>query len=230
MSAVEHRIAILGLPASGKGTQSQRLAVRWDAPITSTGELLRREHNLGTDLGLEADRFTSLGQLVPDHVVVDSLGAWMDAASTPATSLVLDGTPRTLGQAVALDELLSRRSLFLTGVLLLEVSPETIMDRVQHRLVCERCGRSLRRGDEVQDATVACPVCGGVLERRRDDTAEALAMRMTEFEEKTAPLIPFYEARGLLRRVSGEGKVDEVFKRVVAALEARGEAASSPRA
>ena len=228
MSAAEHRIVLLGPPASGKGTQGQRLAARWGAPITSTGELLRREHNLGTNLGLEADRFTSLGQLVPDHVVIDSLGAWMDASSTSAKGFILDGTPRTVGQAAALDESLSRRGLSLTGALLLEVSPETVMDRVRHRLVCERCGRSFRRGGEVRDATVACPACAGALERRKDDTVEALALRMAEFEEKTVPLIPFYETRGLLRRVSGEGKVDEVFGRVVATLERRGEAASSP--
>ena len=230
MSAVEHRIVLLGPPASGKGTQGQRLATRWGAPITSTGELLRRERNLGTDLGLEADRFTSLGQLVPDQVVVGSLGAWLDVSSTPPSSFILDGTPRTLGQATALDDLLSRRGLSLTGALLLEASSETVMDRVQHRLVCERCGRSYRRGGDVMDATVACPECGGALERRKDDTAEALALRMAEFEEKTVPLIPFYETRGLLRRVSGEGKVDEVFGKVIATLEARGEAVSSPSA
>ena len=214
-----HRIVLLGPPAAGKGTQGQRFAARWGVPITSTGELLRREHNLGTDLGLEADRFTSLGQLVPDEVVIESVGAWLDATPETASGFILDGTPRTLGQAVALDEMLSRRGLPLTDAVVLEIKPETVADRVRHRLVCERCGRAFRLGTDVREAAAACPACGGVLERRKDDHAEALAVRMAEYEEKTAPLLPFYEARGLLRRLSGEGTVDAVSERVRESLE-----------
>ncbi len=227
MSAAVHRTVLVGPPASGKGTQGQRLAARWDVPITSTGELLRREHNLGTSLGLEADRFTSLGQLVPDEVVIESVSAWLDATPTATTrGFILDGSPRTLGQAAALEEMLARRGLPLTAALLLQVSSEITVDRVKHRLVCERCGHSFRLGTDVGDATVACPACGGALERRKDDNAEALAVRMAEYEDKTAPLLPFYEARGLLRRVPGEGTVETVFARVLEALEGRGETAT----
>lgn len=222
-AAAAHRVVLLGPPASGKGTQGQRLAQRWGAPITSTGELLRREHNLGTELGLEADRLTSLGQLVPDEVVTHSVGAWLDGmAPGPAENFILDGTPRTLGQAAALDEMLSRRGLPLTDALFLDVTPVTVADRIRHRLMCERCGRAFRRGTDVADATDACPACGGVLERRKDDTPEALVQRMAEYEEKTVPLLPFYATRGLLRRVAGEGTVDEVSARVLAALKKKG--------
>lgn len=228
MSAAEHRIVLLGPPASGKGTQGQRLTERWALPITSTGELLRREHNLGTDLGLEADRFTSLGQLVPDEVVTASVAAWLGSTPTAANGFILDGTPRTLGQGIALDGMLNQRQMPLTGALLLEVTADTVVDRVRHRLVCERCGRAFRLGADVAEASAACPACGGVLERRKDDQPEALTKRMAEYEEKTLPLLPFYESRGLLRRVPGEGTVDEVFARVLTLLEGRREAVSFP--
>lgn len=227
MSVVSHRIVLLGPPACGKGTQGKRLVQRWQVPITSTGELLRREHNLGTELGLETDRFTSLGQLVPDEVVIRSVAAWLDATPEQTGGFVLDGTPRTVGQAAALEELLHRRGAPLTGALLLEVTAETVADRVRHRVVCDRCGSAFRLGGDVQDIAAACPACGGTLERRKDDTAEALALRMAEYEEKTIPLLPFYESRGLLRRVSGEGTADEVSARVLRSLEGREDVAPS---
>lgn len=206
------------------------MATRWDLPITSTGELLRREHNLGTSLGLEADRFTSLGQLVPDELVIDSVRAWLEATPAVGRGFILDGTPRTLGQAAALDEMLARHGQPLTHALLLEVTPETTVDRVKHRLVCDRCGQAFRLGADVQEVSAACPSCGGTLERRKDDNVEALKVRMVEYEEKTAPLRPFYEARGLLRRVAGEGTIEEVTRHVVRALEEREGAALSPLA
>lgn len=212
-----HRLVLLGPPASGKGTQGQLLAAHGGMPITSIGELLRREHNLGTSLGLEADRFTSLGQLVPDETVVRSVESWLDAEEATG-GFILDGTPRTLGQAAALNELLARRKMPLTGALLLEISRETITDRVRHRLVCERCGRACRLGEHVPSAQAACPACGGTLERRKDDSPETLAIRLAEYAEKTAPLMPFYEVRGLLRRVPGEGSIEEVFSRALTAL------------
>lgn len=213
-----HRIVLLGAPASGKGTQAQLSNEHWSMPIISTGELLRREHNLGTPLGLEADRFTSLGKLVPDEVVVGSVEAWLDAQ--PGTKgFILDGTPRTLGQAAALDELLCRRDIPLTDAVLLEIPPEVIPERVRLRVVCGRCGRTFQVGDRVLSAQAACPVCGGTLERRKDDTAEALAQRLEEYEQKTTPLIPFYDARGLLRRIPADGAVEAVFERVCMALE-----------
>ena len=90
---------------------------------------------------------------------------------------------------------------------------------MRHRLVCDRCGRACRLGSDGLDITAACPTCGGALERRKDDTPEALALRMVEYQEKTLPLLPFYDSQGLLKRVSGEGSVDEVFIRVLASLE-----------
>ncbi len=219
MSSSVHRIVLLGPPAAGKGTQGLLLSQRWSVAMTSTGELLRREQNLGTQLGLEADRFASLGRLVPDEIVVASVSTWLDDELRDSPGFILDGTPRTLGQAVALDELLSNRGIPLTRVLLLDVPHNIIADRVDHRLVCERCGRSSRRSDNAAGVFPACSACGGALERRKDDTPEALVQRITEYEAKSSLLIPFYEARGLLARVSGVGPVEEVFLRAIKVLE-----------
>ncbi len=192
------------------------MAEAWNLPITSTGEILRRESNLGTPLGLETDRFTSLGQLVPDDVVIDSIAAWLDAHADGG--FILDGTPRTLGQAAALDAMLEKRGTPLTGALFLEVSPETIRDRVKLRLICARCGRTFRLGWQVQEAGASCPVCGGTLERRKDDDPATLERRLEEYAEKTEPLAAFYEGRGLLRRIAADQSAPEVFAAISAAL------------
>ena len=226
-ASVPFRIVLLGLPASGKSTQGQLLSSHWQLPITSTGALLRRERNLGTSLGLDADRVTSLGQLVPDDVVTESMGAWLDSEANLANGFILDGTPRTLGQVIELDKMLAERGLPITHALSLEVSFETAADRVFHRSICARCGRPFRVGVDVQNISAACPICGGALERRNDDTTEALTQRISEFQEKTAPLLTFYESSELLRRVHGEGSSEEVFARVIDALEGRQSSAFS---
>ena len=211
-----HRLVLLGPPASGKGTQGQMMAETWGLPITSTGDILRRESNLGTPLGLETDRYTSLGQLVPDEVVIQSVATWLDANADKG--FILDGTPRTLGQATALDAMLDKRGTPLTAAVFLEVALDTIQDRVKLRLICERCGRTFRLGWQVQDAKAACPVCGGTLERRKDDDPATLERRMIEYTEKTEPLIEFYRGRGLLQLIDAGGAATEVFARIADAL------------
>lgn len=220
-----HRLVLLGPPASGKGTQGQMMAETWNLPITSTGEILRRESNLGTPLGLETDRFTSLGQLVPDEVVIQSIASWLDAHAEGG--FILDGTPRTLGQAAALDALLEQRGMPLTAALFLEVPVETIRDRVKRRLICERCGRTFRLGWQVQEAQAACPACGGTLERRKDDDPATLERRLEEYAEKTEPLVAFYADRGLLRQISADQPAPEVFAAIAAALDASAESVAT---
>ena len=193
------------------------MAEAWGLPITSTGDILRRESNLGTPLGLETDRYTSLGQLVPDEVVIQSIGRWLDATKTD-NGFILDGTPRTLGQAAALDTMLEKRGTPLTAAVLLDVSLETIQDRVKLRLICERCGRTFRLGWQVQDAKAACPVCGGTLERRKDDDPATLERRMIAYTEKTEPVAAFYETRGLLQRIDADHPAPEVFAQIATAL------------
>ncbi|MBV9126948.1 MAG: nucleoside monophosphate kinase [Verrucomicrobia bacterium] len=224
-----HRLVLLGPPASGKGTQGQLMAEAWHLPITSTGEILRRESTLGTPLGLETDRYTSLGQLVPDEVVIASIADWLDANAD--AGFILDGTPRTLGQATALDALLEKRGTPLTDAVFLDVPPAVIEDRVRLRLMCARCGRTFRLGWQVREKTAACPQCGGTLERRKDDDPTTLAERMSAYAEKTAPLVQFYDARGLLRRIAADQAVEKVFAQIAAALgraEAEKEAAPRP--
>jgi adenylate kinase len=223
-----HRLVLLGPPASGKGTQGQMMVETWGLPITSTGDILRRESNLGTALGLETDRYTSLGQLVPDEVVIQSLATWLDANA--GGGFILDGTPRTLGQATALDAMLEKRGLPLTDAVFLEISLPTIQERVKLRLICERCGRTFRLGWQVQDAKAACPACGGTLERRKDDDPVTLERRMAAYAEKTEPLAAFYESRGLLRRIDAEQPAPKVFAQIAAALGESGELATPKEA
>lgn len=213
------RLVLLGPPASGKGTQGQLMAEAWGLPITSTGEILRRESNLGTPLGLETDRYTSLGQLVPDEVVIDSIASWLDAnADAAGGGFILDGTPRTLGQAAALDALLEKRGAPLTDAVFLDIDLATVEDRVRQRLICARCGRTFRLGWHVAEKTAACPACGGTLERRKDDDPATLAGRMEAYAEKTAPLVQFYADRGLLRRIAADQAAEKVFAQIEAAL------------
>ena len=208
-----HRIVLLGPPASGKGTQGRLMMERWGAAVVSVGEVLRAEIAAGTPLGIEAAQYMDHGSLVPDRVALASIESWLDANQA---AFVFDGFPRTLGQAEALDAVLARRKVPLTAVLWLELSHEMIGQRVSRRLVCGNCGRSFQLGLHVGSREAACPVCGGKLVCRVDDDPATLARRMEQYREHTEPVAHYYELRGLLRRIEGDGTPDEVFARIEA--------------
>jgi adenylate kinase len=214
---VKRRIALLGAPASGKGTQAEMIESRYQIPITSPGAMLRDERRRQTPLGLETAQLTSQGKLLPDEIIVRLTETWLDAHDS---QFILDGFPRTLGQAAALETMLAKRGMPLDVALALEADLATLQKRVASRLFCLNCSAIVSVGLHVQSAAEPCRRCGGVLARRDDDSPETLAARLIEYEEKTAPVLAYYEQRGLLHRVDSSHPPDVVFQSIVSILEA----------
>lgn len=180
-------------------------------PITSPGAMLREEKRLHTPLGLEAEKLTSQGRLLPDETIVALVRGWL---AQHDSQFIFDGFPRSLGQADALETMLSQRGTLLDVVLALEAPQPVLERRVAGRMVCLQCGQIVAAGWHVEGPGSPCPRCGGPLGRRGDDTAETLHTRLEEYREKTEPLLGYYSRRGLLQRVDGDASPDEVFKSI----------------
>lgn len=204
---MKNRIILLGPPASGKGTQAALLAAAFSLPAASTGAMLREEKTRNTPLGEEAERWTGNGGLVPDELVLTLVWQWLDGR----TRFVLDGFPRTLGQAQAFDAGLQERRLPLDVVYLLELPVEIVQDRMCTRLTCPGCGAVYNETFHAMTEGAPCPACGAVLTRRKDDTREALDRRLSEYRAETLPVADHYESFGLLRRVDASQSRDALF-------------------
>jgi adenylate kinase len=213
---VKQRIVLLGPPASGKGTQAALIQAKYGFPVASPGAIFREQKNAGTTLGIQADQLTSRGELVPDEMVLEVVKIWLSERNG---AFVLDGVPRTTGQAAALETLLNTRGTPVDVAVALSVDFDAIQDRVLRRMVCSRCGEIVSIGLHVQDEKSPCPVCGGVLRKRNDDTLETLQRRMEEYASKTAPLLPFYAERGLLAEVPAQSRPETVFADVQRIIE-----------
>ena len=204
----------MGTPGAGKGTQAKLLADRFGACHISTGDVLREAVRGGSPLGLEAKRYMEQGLLVPDDVVIGIVAERLDAADCQG-GFLLDGFPRTVAQAKALDALLARRGQPLGGVLLIALPREEALGRLAGRRVCAQCGA-------MSQATVAptarCDRCGGRLVQRADDREETVRHRMEIYERETAPVLEHYRAAGLLREIDGTGSREDVFQRVAASV------------
>jgi adenylate kinase len=206
------RMILIGPPGAGKGTQAARLVERFKIPHISSGDMLRAAVAEGTALGRAADGFMKLGQLVPDDVVI---GMVIERIGKPdcAGGFMLDGFPRTPPQAEALDAALARAGIALDAVLLIEVPDDLILERITGR-----------RNDPVTGAVYHVkfnpppPDVAGRVVQRSDDTEEAFGARLAKYHSETEPIVPFYEKVGLLRRVNGEGKPDEVTERILREL------------
>ena len=216
VSLVKTRIVLLGPPASGKGTQAEFIKRRYDIASASPGAMLRDEMRRGTPLGIEADRMTRDGSMVPDAMVIQLVGNWLSAH---ADGFVFDGFPRTVGQADALDQMLSERQSALDAVLFFDISAETAFQRVMNRLTCTQCARSFAVGLHLEPAQTRCPECGGELGHRSDDTPEALEHRIAQYHEKTEPLVEYYQRRGLLSILKAADDPAEVSAQITALLE-----------
>jgi len=208
---------LLGAPASGKGTQAEMIQAQYQIPITSPGAMLREEKRQGSTLGLEAAKLTRKGKLLPDSMIVNLTQTWLEKEG--GNGFVLDGFPRTIGQANALEEMLEKRGTPLEIVLALDASVETLRARVASRMICLQCGAVVSVGLQVESAASPCPRCGGALARRSDDSPETLVARLLEYRERTEPLLDYYSTRGLLQRVDSSRAPDVVFRAIAALLE-----------
>lgn len=213
------RIILLGAPGSGKGTQSQRLIERCHIPQVSTGDLLRAAVEKGTELGRKAKPVMDAGQLVSDDIM---LGVIRERLSEPDAKrgFVLDGFPRNLAQAHALDGLLGKLEQPLDAVVVLEVDSEELVRRIAGRRTCRHCGRVFNVFTSPPAPGETCPQTGGPHElfQRPDDKESTVAERLKVYEQKTRPLVDFYAARGILRKLSGQGGVDAVSARLQSLL------------
>lgn len=211
-----HNLIFVGPPGAGKGTQAKRLCGKLSVPQISTGDMLREARAAGTDLGKRADEFMKAGQLVPDELVIDLVAERLGREDARA-GFVLDGFPRTVPQAEALDRLLKKLGRALDHVVLLEVPDELILERVTGRRVGETTGRIYH----VKYDPPPSPDRGEGGERlltRSDDREEVVKPRLAAYSAQTAPLVAYYADKGLLRRVDGVGNLDEVTTRLFAAI------------
>jgi len=204
------RIVLVGPPGSGKGTQAEALTKRLSIPKISTGDMLRAALKAGTPLGKEAASFMNSGKLVPDSVVIGLVDERLKEADAKP-GFILDGFPRTTAQADALGALLERRGSPLDRVVDIQVPRELIEERTTLRRTDKRTG-------QIYHLKYSPPPPDAELEHRADDREETVKKRLDEYEAMTAALLPYYEQRGLLGRVDGVGKPDEVTARVLGAL------------
>lgn len=203
-------IILLGPPGAGKGTQAARLVDEYAMVQLSTGDMLRAAVKAGTPTGLQAKAIMDSGGLVSDEVVSDLIGEALDALDLK-TGVIFDGYPRTAAQALALDGILSSRGRILDYVIELEVDEDALVERITGRFTCAKCNEGYH--DTFKQPAVAgvCDTCGSTeFKRRPDDNEETVRTRMAEYRGKTAPILPIYEARGLLRKVDGMADIAHV--------------------
>jgi adenylate kinase len=211
------RIILLGPPGAGKGTQAKLLIERLGVPQISTGDMLRAAVKAGTPLGREAKAYMDRGALVPDGVIIGLVRERLQAADC-VRGYVLDGFPRTVAQAEALEKTLLDLRLSLDHVLCLEVPPEDLVVRIAGRRTCRACGAMFHVRFSPTKRDGACDACGGETYQREDDREDTVRRRLEVYAQQTEPLVRFYEGRGLLRRIAGTGEIPEIFARMVGSL------------
>lgn len=212
------RIILLGPPGAGKGTQGERLVKQYNLPHISTGDIFRAAIKEGTQMGLKAKEYMDKGELVPDEIVV---GVVKERLMQPdlAGGYLLDGFPRTVAQAEALDSALVEMGTPATGVINVDVNQEELVDRLTGRRVCKSCGSTFHVKFNPPKVRSVCDRCGGDLYQRSDDTVETVKQRLEVYRTQTAPLIEFYTKQGILYTVDGSRDIDEVFKGIISILD-----------
>ena len=211
-------LILLGPPGAGKGTQAKRLYDRHKLVQLSTGDMLRAEVASGSALGKQAKQVMEAGQLVSDAIVIGIIDKRIDAPDCKS-GFVLDGFPRTEKQAIALDEMLTRKGKKIDGVIELAVDEDALVERISGRFACAKCGAGYHDKFQRPKKEGVCDVCGGTdFTRRKDDNAETVKARLKAYREQTAPILPYYKKKGLLQSVDGMADPDAVTKDIVGVL------------
>ena len=213
------RIVLMGPPGAGKGTQAPRLAEKINACHVSTGDMLRAEVAARTRLGLMAKKFMDAGDLVPDQVMIDMIAARMaNDDDNDHPSIILDGFPRTVSQAEALDDALQATGGAIDAAIMLDVERGELVRRLAGRATCANCKTPYHLTFSPPSKDGACDNCGGELVRRPDDQPEAVRNRLRVYDEQTAPVLEYYRAKNKLTVIDGAGAPDEVFKLILSAV------------
>jgi adenylate kinase len=213
-------IVLLGPPGCGKGTQARRIEENHGLKQLSTGDMLRAAVEAGSEIGTQLAEIMNEGQLVPDDIIIGMISERISGPDC-AQGFILDGFPRTLVQAEALDAMLEQKGLALSSVLALTVDDEAMVERISGRFTCAACGAGYHDSFQRPRDPDLCDACGGrTFSRRDDDNAETVRHRLDAYHEMTAPILPYYEGRGILRPVDGMVAIDTVTAEINAVLRA----------
>lgn len=204
------RLILLGPPGSGKGTQAQKIIEKYRIPQISTGDLFRKALKERTPLGIEAKKYMDEGKLVPDELVVKMVEERLDENDCQG-GFILDGFPRTVAQAKALDKLLKKKDLKLDAVLSVEVPDKDVVKRLSGRRTCQKCGTMYHVIFNPPMNENVCDQCQGELYQRDDDNEDTINTRLQVYHEQTAPLIEYYKKQGSLHRIKGVGSIDDIY-------------------
>lgn len=212
------RIVLLGAPGSGKGTQAQKLIDKYDIPQISTGDLLRAAVASGSALGKKAKEFMDAGQLVTDELVLGMIEERL-AENDTKNGYILDGFPRNIPQAEALDKLLAKLQQPLNGAISINIDFDVLLKRITGRRTCKACGKVYNIYSSPPSREGQCDKCDGELQHRSDDNEETISSRLSVYEEQTSPLVDYYNKQGIVRTVEGLGDIEDIFERVCSAID-----------
>jgi adenylate kinase len=208
------RLIFLGPPGSGKGTQARMIGENLGIPQISTGDILREAVALKTDLGEKAQSYMERGKLVPDDVVLSLVEKRLGEPDC-SNGFVLDGFPRTLAQALGLEEILNRHGRTIDAVVFIDVDDGTVLDRLSRRRVCPQCKALYNLGADPPHQQGLCDRCGVALVLRMDDEQETVRTRLSVYRNDTLPLVEYFQSRGTLRKVDGKHGIEEVFSSIM---------------
>ncbi len=217
------RLILVGPPGAGKGTQAKRIESGYGLVQLSTGDMLRAAVAAGTEVGRKARDIMAAGGLVPDEIVVSIIAERM-VRSDCANGFILDGFPRTVAQAEALDKMLAEKGQGIDRVIEIKVDADALVERISGRFSCVSCGAAYHDSFNQPQVAGVCDVCGGTeFTRRPDDSADKMTARLRAYDEETAPLLPYYRALGVLRSVDGMAGIDEVTNQLRRAINGQGD-------